>query len=305
MKNFFLQSFLNLLEQKNEVCFLTGDLGFAFLEPIRKALGNRFINAGIAEQNMMSVAAGLCRAGMDPWVYSISPFCYARPFEQVRNDICLHDLPVKIIGSGGGFGYGLAGPSHHALEDCGVMSSLQNMVVYAPSFPEDIPGVLHEMKNSKHPCYLRLARAERNLEESEQGIFQPFRRVAQGEKGVVVALGTMASVAMEANDRLDASSKVSVWACSKMPLTREIFDNVFVDELCSAKWVLALEDHVRVGGLGEQFASVLMENNIRVRRYVHRYASGYISGLYGSQDFHRKENGIDAGSLLQVVADLG
>src|SRR5262249_37286069 len=99
--------------------FLTGDLGYNALEPLRSVARERFINAGIAEQNMFSVAAGLARTGLRPWVYSIAPFLYARPYEQIRNDLCLHNLPVQLIGNGGGYGYGVMGGTHHALEDYG------------------------------------------------------------------------------------------------------------------------------------------------------------------------------------------
>ena len=105
----------------DDMVFLTGDLGFAALEPLRDAMGPRFINCGVAEQNMVSVAAALASEGLEVWVYSIAPFCYARPFEQIRNDICLHRLPVRLLGNGGGFGYGVMGATHHAVEDCGVL----------------------------------------------------------------------------------------------------------------------------------------------------------------------------------------
>ena len=107
-----------------EFVFLTGDLGFKALEPLRDALGSRFINAGVAEQNMVSVAAGLAAPDLRPWVYSIAPFIYARPFEQIRNDVCLHALPVVFVGNGGGYGYGVMGSTHHALEDYGILLSL-------------------------------------------------------------------------------------------------------------------------------------------------------------------------------------
>src|SRR5688572_11812446 len=87
--------------------FLTGDLGFMALEPLQSAMGARFINAGVAEQNMISVAAGLAREGFEAWAYSIAPFCYARPFEQIRNDVAFHALPVRLVGNGGGYGYGV------------------------------------------------------------------------------------------------------------------------------------------------------------------------------------------------------
>ena len=93
-------------QSRKDFVFLTGDLGFRALEPLRDAMGPRFINAGVAEQNMVSVAAGLARLGLRPWVYSIAPFVFARPFEQIRNDICLHNLSVVLVGNGGGYGYG-------------------------------------------------------------------------------------------------------------------------------------------------------------------------------------------------------
>ena len=117
--------------------FLTGDLGFMALEPLQAAMGNRFINAGVAEQNMITVAAALARQGLETWAYSIAPFLYARPFEQIRNDIAFHRLPVRLIGNGGGYGYGVMGPTHHAIEDYGVLLTLPNMAVYAPVFDAD------------------------------------------------------------------------------------------------------------------------------------------------------------------------
>ena len=110
-----------------DMVFLTGDLGFMALEPLRDSLGDRFINCGVAEQNMVTVAAALAREGFDVWVYSIAPFCYARPFEQIRNDVCFHGLPVRLLGNGGGYGYGVMGPTHHALEDYGVLLTLPDM----------------------------------------------------------------------------------------------------------------------------------------------------------------------------------
>src|ERR1700733_13149723 len=99
----------SLLEFSNrpEFVLLTGDLGFMALEPLKEAMGERFINAGVAEQNMITVGAALAAQKLEVWIYSIAPFIYARPFEQIRNDICFHHLPVKLIGNGGGYGYGV------------------------------------------------------------------------------------------------------------------------------------------------------------------------------------------------------
>src|SRR3954468_8135907 len=137
MRNVFCQSLVEA-SRRPDFVFLTGDLGFKALEPLRDALGDRFINAGVAEQNMVSVGAGLARAGLRPWVYSIAPFIYARPFEQIRNDVCLHGLPVVMVGNGGGYGYGVMGATHHALEDYGALLPLQNITAFVPAFAQDV-----------------------------------------------------------------------------------------------------------------------------------------------------------------------
>src|SRR6185503_2234094 len=105
MRNIFCEILVQHAKRQDFV-FLTGDLGYMALEPLQKVAGGRFINAGIAEQNMVSVAAGLASQGLSPWAYSIAPFIYARPLEQIRNDVCIHDLPVKLVGNGGGYAYG-------------------------------------------------------------------------------------------------------------------------------------------------------------------------------------------------------
>ena len=123
MRDVFCRTLVSQAANRNLV-FLTGDLGFKALEPLRDAMGARFVNAGVAEQNMISVAAGLAKLGLRPWAYSIAPFIYARPFEQIRNDICLHGLPVVLVGNGGGYGYGVMGGTPHALEDYGCLLPL-------------------------------------------------------------------------------------------------------------------------------------------------------------------------------------
>ncbi len=159
MRDAFRQSLIEAASRP-EFVFLTGDLGYKALEPLREAMGTRFINAGVAEQNMVSVAAGLAKSGMRPWVYSIAPFVYARPFEQIRNDICLHNLPVVLVGNGGGYGYGVMGATHHALEDYGALLCLPHLRAYVPAFDADIKPVIRELFSVSHPAYLRLGLSE-------------------------------------------------------------------------------------------------------------------------------------------------
>ncbi len=151
---------LVLRSARPDMVFLTGDLGFMALESLQQAMGERFINAGIAEQNMVSAAAALAREGMDVWAYSIAPFCYARPFEQIRNDVAFHNLPVKLIGNGGGYAYGVMGPTHHAIEDYAVLLTLPNMRAFIPVFDEDVGATINRAGSVPGPSYIRLGRGE-------------------------------------------------------------------------------------------------------------------------------------------------
>src|SRR5579863_6324202 len=177
--------------------FLTGDLGFQALEPLRDALGPRFINAGVAEQNMVSVAAGLARQGMRPWAYSIAPFIYARPFEQIRNDVCLHGLPVVLVGNGGGYGYGVMGSTHHALEDYGMLLTLPNMRAYIPAFDSDVRCMIQQLIAVEHPAYLRLGYSEQPSWLSP-GPYAAWRRILRGDGPTVVFVGPVAGAALDA-----------------------------------------------------------------------------------------------------------
>src|SRR5204863_5190911 len=119
--------------------------------------GARFLNAGVAEQSMMGIAAGVALTGRRPWVYSIAPFATYRCLEQIRNDVCLHALPVRIVGNGGGFTYGIMGSTHHALEDLAVLKVLPNMQLFFPCAGDQVEAAVRAMADLAGPAYLRLA----------------------------------------------------------------------------------------------------------------------------------------------------
>src|SRR5882724_12349871 len=159
MRNVFCQSLVDA-SSRPQFVFLTGDLGYKALEPLRDSMGPRFLNAGVAEQNMVSVAAGLARDGLRPWAYSIAPFIYARPYEQIRNDVCLHRLPVVLVGNGGGYGYGSMGATHHALEDYGALLCLPHLRAYIPAFDGDLRPITERLFAAPDAAYLRLGLSE-------------------------------------------------------------------------------------------------------------------------------------------------
>jgi transketolase len=283
--------------------FLTGDLGFGALEPLRESLGDRFMNAGVAEQNMISVSAGICQEGFDVWLYSIAPFCYARPFEQIRNDICFHNLPIKLIGNGGGYAYGVMGPTHHAIEDYGVLLTLPGMGVFVPTFNEDVAAVILRMGERAKPSYLRLGRGELP-KGHEAPPYAPWRQLTEGDGPVVIAVGPLAGLYLAVIESLAVDVRPNLWSVCQLPLSENPMPQVLLDQLEHKRGLCVAEEHVVQGSFGSALAMFLIENGIVVGKFKHMYAQSHIYNTYGSQTYLRGLSLLDAGSLLRNIHSL-
>jgi transketolase len=277
--------------------FLTGDLGFQALEPLRDKMGERFINAGIAEQNMVSVAAGLAKEELRPWVYSIAPFLYARAFEQIRNDVCLHGLPVILVGNGGGYGYGVMGGTHHAIEDYGTLLSLLGMRVYLPAFDCDVSEAIRDLIRADHPAYLRLGVSEQPKWFSPPP-FAAWRHLLKGVGPTVAIAGPLAGGILDAVR--ESGIPADVWLVSELPITD--LPKEFLSSLRRSNYLMVIEEHVSAGGFGQMLAHQLLLDGAAPSQFVHRTALGYISGRYGSQRFHRAECGLDPASIVNELS---
>jgi transketolase len=297
MRNAFCRSLVGAADHA-ELVFLTGDLGFQSLEPLRDALGPRFINAGVAEQNMVSVAAGLARAGLRPWVYSIAPFLYARPYEQIRNDVCLHGLPVVLVGNGGGYGYGVMGATHHALEDYGALLCLHGLRAYIPAFDGDIASLPNLLLSTPHPSYLRLGAAE-EPPGVEIPPYAPWRKLQDGTGWLIVVAGPLVGSIWAAVRTLDGPRRPTLWLISELPIGE--LPQQFRDDVARSGRLLVIEEHVHHGGLAQDLAATLLAAGAAPRSFEARTARGYPSGRYGSQRFHRRECGLDPASILEFL----
>jgi len=283
-----------------DMVFLTGDLGFMALEALQSVLGERFINAGVAEQNMISVAAALARQGLDVWAYSIAPFCYARPFEQIRNDIAFHHLPVHLIGNGGGYGYGVMGPTHHAIEDYGVLLTLPNMRVYVPVFDEDVASVIIKAGKDSLATYLRLGRGE-----APHGYAVPeyaaWRTLVVGNGAPVIVVGPLAGTYIEALERLPDNQRPNLWAISEMPLALNPPPTELIQQIVGSGRVYVAEEHVAQGSFAASLAMHMLEHGISAKM-VHLCARAHHYSKYGSQAYLRVKSGLDPQSLLNAIA---
>jgi transketolase len=297
MRNEFCNSLVSAADNPR-FAFLTGDLGFKALEPLREAAGARFINAGVAEQNMVSVAAGLARTGLQPWVYSIAPFVYARPYEQIRNDVCFHNLPVKLVGNGGGYGYGVMGSTHHALEDYGALLCLQNMHVFVPAFSADVPAIVDKLLDFPYPAYFRLGASE-EPKDIELPAYAPWRKLLSGGGPTMLVVGPLVGPILAAAHNLDDAHRPDLWVLTELPL--HDIPAEFLADLKHSEHLFVVEEHVVQGGAGQILAHHLLNLGQAPRQFTHRAAMGYLSGLYGSQKFHRAECGLDAESIIGLL----
>jgi transketolase len=293
----FATKIVELARAKEDLIFLSGDLGYMALEEVQKALGSRFINVGVAEQNMISMAAGLAAQGFTPFVYSIAPFATFRPFEQIRNDVCLHNLSVKIVGNGGGYGYGIMGGTHHALEDVAVMRCLPSMRVYTPCFGTDVAKCVDSSLAQPGPCYLRLGKSVQEYGESSlQTDWQPFRRISKGSKLVIACMGPVVENVISVIERLPADT-VDLWTVGEFPITE--IPQEFKISVSRATKVITVEEHYRSGGLYENLAPFLIGiPNLQISPL---FAHGYQSGRYGSQKWHQDENGLGESGIEKTI----
>ena len=294
MRDNFKNSILTNADKK--MIFLTGDLGFGALEEIQKKLKNRFINAGISEQNMLSISAGLSKEGFDVWVYSIAPFVYARPFEQLRNDICFHNLPVKIVGNGAGYGYGVMGPTHHAIDDYGTLMNLPNIKIFTPVFNEDLPRVVKKLKLIKCPAYLRLG----NTSSCKLKInkYSKYRKLTSGNGATIIGVGNIATDFIDFCNSYDIQKRPNLWAISEFDKNEKLPNFLKNTKI---KSLIIIEEHLRVGSFGSLLTYNLIKEKIMPRNFYHMHAKKNIYNSYGNQKFLRKKSNLTTEFLKKLL----
>jgi transketolase len=286
--------------RESRLVFLTGDLGFGALENVQAALGPRFVNLGVSEQNMVSVAAGLAQQGLRPLCYSIAPFAVFRPYEQIRLDVALHGLPVKIVGNGGGYGYGIMGASHHALEDLAVLSCLPHFACIVPLCNSDVAGAGEALFAHDGPGYLRLGLGLWPEALGPLPAFAPVRQlVAAGTPKVTVA--GLGPVLLSSLAWLKETGRSDVFAVAQLPLPA--LDAALVASVRATGQLVVIEEHAARGGLGEHLCAQLAAAGVAFRLH-HHHARGYPTGRYGSQAFHQKQSGLDFAAVQATVVGL-
>jgi transketolase len=264
MRSAFASGLIELADADERVVLLTGDLGFAVLEPFAERFPDRFLNVGVAEQNMLGIATGLAEAGYTPWAYSIATFASMRGYEFMRNGAVLHRLPVRIVGIGGGMDYGHNGITHYALEDVGIMRVQPELAIVAPADPQQTRAALPALQALVGPAYLRLGKDS----EPVPGLGGRFRlgraeRIGDGRDVALVALGGMAATAVEAAGLLAAEGVEACVAVVSSLNPAPIED--LAELLDDVPLALTAEAHYVNGALGSLVAEVIAEQALSCR----------------------------------------
>ena len=295
MRKAFVESLVQLTASDSRVMLIVGDLGFGVTEPFSELYPDYFLNVGVAEQNMTGMAAGMALRGKLVFTYSIANFPTARALEQIRNDVVFHQLPVTIVSVGTGYGYGVLGYSHHALEDIGILKGLPGMRILSPSTDEEVSPCLQLIANEPGPTYLRLDKdtVVEKIAEKVDDISLPRKQLIGDSEIIVLSTGSISSAVNGAILGMDESSRkrfshYSICQIKPMRMDAKI--------LKGAKVVITVEEHSIASGFGSAVLEQL-EGTDEISKVRRIGAPDEISNLVGSPDFLRANSGLDEESL--------
>ena len=300
MRRAFIQTLVRLAETDERIVLLTGDLGFTVVEPFADRFPKRYFNAGVAEQNMVGMATGMAETGLIPFVYSIATFATLRPYEFIRNGPVLHRLPIRIVGVGGGFDYGVAGFTHHGLEDLAVMRVLPGMSVISPADHMQTAAALRATWDLPGPVYYRLGKSDDAVAPGLDGSFE-FGRIKQIRSGRDLAIVSTGAITLEAIGAADALATAGVKAAVFVAATVSPSPaSDLVPVVKDVPIVATVEAHYRVGGLGSLVAEVMAESG-SAARLIRFGVEGAPDGIIGSDTFLNRRHGLAADQIADRI----
>jgi len=301
MRNAFAQEILAIAQEDSRVVVLSGDIGNRLFDPFKAALPDRFYNCGVAEANMISMAAGLAASGLRPVCYTITPFVTTRCLEQIKVDVGYHNVPVTIVGTGCGLSYAALGSTHHSFEDMAILRALPGLRIASPADAPELRAAMRRVFSEDTPAYLRIGKKGEPVLTDPAAPFEfgTWRQMREGADAVLLSCGTVLGEALAAADLLAADGiNAAVWDCASVkPL-----DSDALLSLPSAP-ILTVEEHSVVGGFGSAVAEFFTDRGI-ARRIVRAGIPDHYLHDCGEQAHARTVCGIDAPSLAGRLRDL-
>ncbi len=301
MRTAFFRTLMEIAEQDDRVNLIVGDLGFGVVELFVKRFPKRYVNVGVAEQNMTSIAAGMALCGKVVFTYSIANFPTLRCLEQIRNDVCYHNANVKVITVGGGFAYGPLGMTHHATEDLAIMRALPGMVVVAPGDPIEVVHATRAIAAYPGPCYLRLGRVGEPTVHRPDVEFHLGKAITvrEGSDVTLISTGGLLETTLRAAERLEeAGIHARVLSMHTIkPLDRE----AILAATRETRAIVTLEEHSVIGGLGGAVAEILAESGTRGVIFKRIGLPSAFSSHVGNQEYLRAACGLSDEGILRSL----
>ena len=298
MRTAFIKQLIEEAKSNDKIFLLVADLGFSVVESFAEQFRTRYLNVGVAEQNMAGIAAGLAMEGFHVYIYSIGNFPTLRCMEQIRYDICYHNLSVTIVAVGGGYAYGPLGPSHHATEELGMLRTIPGLVVCAPGDPEEAKAITVFSSRHNGPCYIRLGKAGEptvHLDECKDWQMGNILQVIKGKDTAILSTGATLKYAV---DFVKENSLVaSVYSC---PFIKPISSEMLLTIFKAYPSIITIEEHQLHAGFGSAVLEVLHDcltgntldsASIPTIRRIGIHNEFY--SIAGSQEFLRAKAGIE------------
>lgn len=297
MRDAFVRELTNAAAENPRILLITGDLGFGVLTEFARRFPAQFINAGVAEQNMTTLASGLALEGYKVFTYSIANFATLRCLEQLRNDVCYHNLDVTAVAVGGGFSYGQLGVSHFATEDIAILRALPGMKVLAPTCKWEASEAAKMLIASGGPAYLRLDKGDAPAEPQAGEIFQigKARQLRDGSDVCLIATGAILAEALSAADRL-ATQNISARVLA-IHTVKPLDTEAVLAAARECKGIVSVEEHTLVGGLGSAIAEACLEAGVAPGFMVRIGLQDIFPTVVGDQNYLRSLYGMDAAAI--------
>lgn len=304
MRTAFVKALMEVARNDERVFLLVGDLGYSVVDPFKEEFADRFVNVGVAEQNMTGIATGLSLSGKIVFTYSIANFPILRCLEQIRNDVCYHKANVKIVAVGGGLAYGTLGVTHQATEDLSIMRALPNMTVIAPGDPVEAALATQKIVEWPGPCYLRLGKAGEPVVHKILPHFQVGEAIVM-RQGTDITLISTGGILY---NTIEAAKQLGQKGIKARVLSMHTLKPLDIESVLTAaretRAIITVEEHSIIGGLGSAVAEVLAESGGPHVIFKRVGIPGSFCSHIGSQEYLRETYGLSVEGIVRNVQSL-
>jgi len=301
MRDAYFDALYDIFRGDDRAIFLTADNGAPALDRFARDFPGRYLNVGIAEQQLIGMACGLAFEGWKVYTYAIAPFVSLRCFEQNKLDVCAMNLPIVNIGVGAGYAYDIMGPSHHTVEDVSVMRTLPNLVIYSPADGLSAAALAHRIHQDPRPQYVRFDRS--GLADLYTGRTVPtergFATMRPGRDVTIVATGVMVHTALQVADALERTDDLSVGVIDLFRL-KPIDDALLISALSGAPEIVTLEEHLLAGGMGSAIAEILVDHG-SAKPLLRIGQNDRFVFEYGGREVIWQKYGLDAPAVAERI----